>query len=352
MATGELRFEADRHPEPGEGIDICTGIRWYRVPLPFALDHVNCWLLHATGEERVLIDTGVDNLHTRDLWQGVFTQTSTSANLAPVFNAPEQLLVTHFHPDHMGLASWFAASGSALKGSVVEITLASELYSIDNDEYASAQAQWYRAGGLPTSAIDNVLAGGNTYAGKVSEPPPPQHWQVLETGQLLTLAGEQYCVITGQGHSPDMILLYRDSDRVLIAADQVLPGITPNVSVMLHSSRYDMNPLQSFMKCLAQLRELPEDTLVLPSHGMPFRGLRERIDALLQHHDQRLGQVLDACHMPLSAFELFDILFRRSLDAQQTSFALGESLAHLHYLENAGKLQRIEISGIPRFIKA
>ncbi|MFK7893418.1 MAG: MBL fold metallo-hydrolase, partial [Granulosicoccus sp.] len=294
MALGELQYESERQPDPGEGIDICAGIRWYRVPLPFALDHVNCWLLHAAGEDRVLIDTGVDSPQTRSIWQDVFTQdSSTGGGNAPVFTAPEQLLVTHFHPDHMGLASWFAAKGSALKGSAVEVRLAGELYAIDDDDYASAQGQWYRAGGLPVSSIDVVLASGNTYAAKVSEPPAQQQWEMLETGQVLTLAGQQYRVITGQGHSPDMILLYRDSDRVLIAADQVLPGITPNVSVMLHSRRYDLNPLQSFMECLTQLRKLPEDTLVLPSHGLPFRGLRARIDVLLEHHEVRLNQVLD-----------------------------------------------------------
>jgi len=173
---------------------------------------------------------------------------------------------------------------------------------------------------------------------------------MLEEGELVVLGGHEYKVMIGRGHAPHMIMLYRASDHVLIAADQVLPSITPNVSVMPREG--DSNPLKSFLDSLLRLRELPEDTLVLPSHGDPFRGLWVKLDALAAHHEERLEEVLNACRTLQSAFDLFGVLFRRELDAQQTSFALGESLAHLHFLESKGQLRREVRDGVDCFIRA
>jgi len=184
----------------------------------------------------------------------------------------------------------------------------------------------------------------------VHAPPPENAWHCVNQGDLISLGGQEYQVLIGRGHAPDMIMLYREADRVLIAADQVLPSITPNVSVMPRLD--DNNPLASFLDTVQMLRALPEDTLVLPSHGRPFTGLQARLDALSEHHDLRLGEVLEACTSPISAYELFPVLFRPELDDQQMSFALGESLAHLHYLEASGNLTRAEENGVTRFIRA
>jgi glyoxylase-like metal-dependent hydrolase (beta-lactamase superfamily II) len=357
-----LQFAFDRKPEPAEAIDICAGIRWFRVPLPFALDHVNCWLLGEPGEQ-VLIDTGVDNEDTRKLWLQVQRDTKSSASTSSAqtldqtpdqtsdLTFPDNLLITHYHPDHMGLAGeFFSHRKGLLAGSATEVDFAHQLSDIDDASYAHMQAQWYRAHGLPQQTVDAVLGSGNTYRNKVSKIPDLDRWTFLVDGQVLTLAEQSYRVITGRGHAPDMIMLYRELDHVLIAADQVLPSISPNVSILPLVA--DTNPLLSFLDTLTELRELPSDTLVLPSHGIPFRGLRERIDELQQHHVMRLQQVVEACAQPRTAYQLFSVLFRRALDPQQTSFALGESLSHLHYLEAAGDLTRIEENDITLFVSS
>lgn len=329
----------------GKGNKVCEGIAWHRIPLPFALDHVNCWLLGEPGNQ-VLVDTGVDNSATRKLWQ-------THLSSLPLHDGvpvPEQLLVTHFHPDHMGLAGWFAAAGSGLLGSKVETDFAHTLWHVEDQYYAEFYAQWYAENGLPDAAIDSVKNNANSYKIKVHQPPSESAWTALHEGQMINLGGHDYEVLIGRGHAPDMVMLFRASDHVLIAADQVLPSITPNVSVMPRLS--DDNPLASFLGTLESLRQLPEDTLVLPSHGTPFTGLHAKLDGLAHHHDLRLAEVLAACTEPCSAFELFAILFGRELDAQQTSFALGESLAHLHYLEQQGALEREQINGITRFVRS
>lgn len=334
---------ADR-PTDGHGIQVAEGIEWFRQSLPFALDHVNSWLLGETGDQ-VLIDTGVATATTRRAWQKNLPQ-RCSGDSAPTV---EKLLITHFHPDHMGLAGWFQDAGCELYGSKIETEFAHKLWHIDDREYAEFYAHWYLGHGLPKASIAAVRENANTYKKIVQEPPRLEAWTYLEEGEQITLGEHQYEVMIGRGHAPDMIMLYRAYDHVLIAADQVLPSITPNVSVLPRLT--DANPLKSFLDSLLRLRKLPEDTLVLPSHGEPFRGLWVRLDALAAHHDQRLQEVLGACEKPMAAFDLFGVLFRRELDVQQTSFALGESLAHLHYLEAQGQLQRHSEEGAITFIR-
>lgn len=338
----ELDFLFDSTPAPQECRPVCDGIRWLRLPLPFALNHVNCWLLGEPGNQ-VLIDTGVAMSRSREQWQMHFGK----GDEGHVLTAPERLLVTHFHPDHAGLAGWFSRAGSQLYGSATEIRTARALLDIDDISYGEGYAQWYRSNGLPVEQIDAVRRNANTYRQLVEPMPEETAWTFLEEGQLLELGGENYRVLTGRGHAPDMLMLYRDRDHVLIAADQILPSISPNVSVMPRLQ--DQAPLQSFLTTLQTLGQLPEDTLVLPSHGVPFRGLHARIAVLEQHHEQRLDEVWQACSEPSSAHDLFKILFRRELDAQQTSFALGESLAHLHHLEQTGRAERSIDGGVLRF---
>jgi len=325
-----LVFPFDKKPAHGQRIQVAESIEWFRLSLPFALDHVNCWLLGEKGNQ-VLVDTGVDNKVSRESWQKNLFHVSNE-EMAP---AVQKLLVTHFHPDHMGLAGWFSESGSQL---------------LEDVEYGDFYANWYRSNGLPDATVDAVSKNSNTYKKLVYQPPLATSWTLLDEGQRVVLGGHEYEVMIGRGHAPHMIMLYRAADHVLIAADQVLPGITPNVSVMPRQD--DVNPLKSFLDTLVRLRELPEDTLVLPSHGDPFKGLWTRLADLAAHHDKRLDEVLDVCATPQSAFDLFGVLFRRKLDAQQTSFALGESLAHLHYLEAKGELQREVKDGVVYFIRA
>jgi glyoxylase-like metal-dependent hydrolase (beta-lactamase superfamily II) len=135
---------------------------------------------------------------------------------------------------------------------------------------------------------------------------------------------------------------------VLISGDMVLPRISTNVSVF--AVEPEGNPLQLYLDSLRKFETLPEDTLVLPSHGRPFRGLHTRIGQLRAHHEARLAEVAAACVTPCSAMDIVPIMFRRPLDAHQLSFALGEALAHLHKLWTDGLLRRVTgIDGVVKF---
>lgn len=326
----ELTFALAEPPANGKHTEVLPGINWIRLPLPFALDHVNCWLLHDdTGS--CLIDSGVNTKQTLDCWNQVIADTGW----------PEQLLVTHFHPDHSGLAGWFASNGAQVLSSKIEWGIVQNLNAIDDAAYQEYYAQWYAKNGVEQSYIDAVLKVGNTFKGRTL--PPPATCSYLQDGDSIELGGRSFAVLTGQGHSPDMVMLYCEQDVLLIAADQVLPSISPNVSLMPNTP--DENPLGSFLACLERLKELPEETLVLPSHGLPFTGLHQRIEFLIEHHQIRLQEVEQALEKEQQAAALFPLLFKRKLDHQQLSFALGETLAHLRLLEYQDKVTRTTRNG-------
>ncbi len=343
----ELEFAFDDVPEPGQRTSVVDGIDWIRLPLPFRLNHVNCWWLDDGAGHAVQIDTGVASDTTRKHWSQVLGKVR-----------PDTLLVTHFHPDHAGLAGEYAAAGVRLLSSEIEMNLCARIWHTEPDDYGALYAEWYRQNGIDESTALAVAQAGNSYRRIVVEPPRMSEFTWLDDGTEIELGGRRWQVMHGGGHAPAMLMLFCDVDRILIAADQVLPGISPNISAGPVSKEHDEsfglrepNPLARFLETLERLRSLPEDTLVLPSHGMPFRGLHMRIAELVAHHDDRLNRVREACVVPRTAADLFDVLFGKKLDAQQMSFALGESLAHAEHLRLEGRLDVDHSTACTRYLR-
>jgi glyoxylase-like metal-dependent hydrolase (beta-lactamase superfamily II) len=166
---------------------------------------------------------------------------------------------------------------------------------------------------------------------------------------VLRIGGRDWHCIAGYGHAPEHIALHCPEIDTLISGDMVLPRISTNVSVFYLEP--EGNPLPLYLHSIAALRTLPTTTLVLPSHGKPFTGLHARIAQLEQHHEERLAEVMAACGtVPQSAAELLPVMFRRQLDLHQTTFAMGEAIAHLHALADEGRLLAAQGSdGVLRF---
>jgi len=330
----ELQFPFAEAPAAGERIQVFDGIEWVRLPLPFALDHVNCWLL-SRDNSLCVIDTGVNTQAVRDCWSQVFAKSDW----------PDTSLITHFHPDHSGLSGLFAEKGAHTISSEVEWGVVQRLHSVADEDFQQHYSDWYSSHGVPDKYIKALATMGNTFRSKAS--PPPANCTFVDDGDKVELAGREYEVIFGRGHAPAMIMLYSSKDSLLIAADQILPSISPNISLV--PGGVDENPLQSFLLSLERLSLLPEETLVLPSHGLPFTGLRSRIHYLQEHHQQRLADITEALAEERHAAALFSVLFKRDLDHQQLSFALGETLAHLKYLEVQSKVRRFDKGGVIYF---
>ena len=318
-------------PPPGTAREIIPGLRWLRFPLPFAPHHVNVWLIE-DGAGWLAIDAGVANEETRANWR------SALAGAAFGGRALTGLLVTHFHPDHAGLMGWLAAEhGLTPRMTRIEWLQARALWFDTGEEMVAHQAEFARIAGAPEEYCAFLRGRGPLYVRAVA--PLPRAFAGIANGEVLRIGGRAWRVITGQGHAPDMACLYCDETRVLIAADQILPRISPYIG--LHAGEPMADPLGAFLASFARYRALPEDTLVLPSHGEPFRALHARLDALEAHHADRLAALEEACRAPATAHALLPALFRRPLDQRNLGFGLGETLAHLRRLEAMGRVERL-----------
>lgn len=334
----------DTLPAAGSLHQIAPGLAWLRMPLPFALDHINLWLLDDEREGRTgfsAVDCGVATDVTRANWEQVFADGMRGAPLLRVF-------ATHAHPDHVGLSNWlcerFDAPFCLTAGEFgFARMMAAALPGIDG---TAAIPHFERHGLVDPAMLDQMRTRRNYYPSLV--PAVPAAYIRLQDGQQVRIGEHDWRVITGFGHSTEHAALYSAALGILISGDMVLPRISTNVSVF--AVEPEGNPLQQYLDSLTKFADLPDDTLVLPSHGKPFRGLHTRIEQLRAHHTERLAEVMAACAQPCAAAEIVPLMFRRPLDAHQLSFALGEALAHLHQLWFDGKLRRLPgVDGIFRF---
>ena len=335
---------ADELPALGTVREVAPGIGWLRMPLPFALDHINLWVLEDEREGRKgwsVIDCGVATDATRAAWEQVL---ANELDGQPVL----RVIATHCHPDHVGLSGWlcdrFDAPFWLTTGEYgFARMMAAALPGVDGP---SAIPHFERHGLADQDMLEQMRSRRNYYPSLV--PSVPASYTRLQDGQDVTIGNTSWRVITGFGHSPEHASLYSQALNVLVSGDMVLPRISTNVSVF--AIEPEGNPLQLYLDSLSKFAGLPDDVLVLPSHGKPFRGLHTRIAQLRQHHVERLDEVVEACATPRSAVDIVPIMFRRQLDAHQLSFALGEALAHLHKLWNDGTLKRVTgTDGIVRF---
>ena len=332
---------------------LADGLRWIRMPLPFALDHINLWLLRDEIDGRegwTIVDCGVARPEVKALWERIFDGVLEGL---PVL----RVIVTHMHPDHVGLAGWLCERWKAPLWMTMTDYFVAHLWAQPaiGDRAAggpngeSAEAHFSRHGLRDPDSLEQIRQRANYYPNLVT--PPPASFRRMLHGDRILIGGHEWRVITGYGHAPEHASLYCDALGVLISGDMVLPRISTNVSVF--DFEPEANPLPRYLDSLNCYDDLPEATLVLPSHGKPFRGLHERIRQQHEHHADRLQDVLEACVKPMSTADIVPVLFKRKLDLHQLTFAMGEALAHLHALYFEGKLKRsLDEDGIYRFQRA
>lgn len=337
-----LQYPWPETPQPGTTLEVAPGVQWISMPLPFQLDHINLWLLEDAGGWTI-VDCGIGNADTRTHWETIFK------NMKRV----PRVILTHYHPDHAGNADWlckrfgaelWTTQGEYLTAHAVRAGAAG--YTVD------AVLAVFKKNGLDEQHVHDMAAirGNTKYSALVPEF-PHSYRRILE-GDSLRIGRHQWKAIVGHGHAPEHLSLYCPELNVVIAGDMLLSTISTNVSVWSIDPEGD--PLRLFLESVARYRELPKDVLVLPSHGRPFRGAHTRVEELEKHHETRFGELKQALKdRPKSAAEVLGVLFRRTLDAHQTFFAMGEAIAHLHYLYYAGRARRsIGADGVVRYANA
>lgn len=348
LLESQLDYPLDEFlPETGAVHEVAPGLYWLRMGLPFALNHINLWLLedeyetqHGRQRGWTIVDCGISSDATKAAWETIFAE---ALDGLPVL----RVIATHCHPDHIGLADWLCQRWNApLWMTAGEYAFARMMSASLPGVDGTAMAPHFERHGLKDASVR--LAGRKSYY-QTLVPSVPGAYRRLQDGQRFDMGGRDWRVITGFGHSPEHAALYCEALNVLISGDMVLPRISTNVSVF--AVEPEANPVQQYLDSLGKYEDLPADTLVLPSHGKPFRGLHTRITQLRDHHDARLAEVLHACALPQSAADIVPVMFPRALDSHQLSFALGEALAHLHQLWFDGQLKRlIGPDGITRFV--
>lgn len=327
-------------PELGTTIEVAPGVRWLRMPLPFKLDHINLWLLE-DGDGWTVVDTGIARDEVKDAWRSL-AETYFSAD-KPL----KRIIVTHYHPDHIGLAGWMCDEYSVTLSIPLTEWAFAKMFSLDTRQSKRDDfVEFYHGAGFDAEMTEQVNGRIGRYPNVVSAI-PNQFIRIAE-GDEIDIGGRSWRIIVGTGHAPEHACLYCDEAKILISGDQVLPRISPNVSVWPQEPT--ANPLALFLSSLNKFKNLPSDTLVLPSHDWPFHGLLGRLDDLAHHHDQRLDDSWQACVNPATGVDVLKALFNREFDAHQLFFAIGEALAHVHHLEASGRVVReIDKSGVHFF---
>ena len=339
---GEIKYLFDAPPEPGTTQEVLPGLTWVRVPLPFVLNHVNCWLLEdGRGSSTVtLIDTGADKPQTRELWDQVLASRTVS-----------RLICTHGHPDHVGLSGWLVDKlGVDLHMTLAEF-LAPQVWMQEGKKPMSpATRAFFQSHGLADAAITSMDTSRE--ASPFESYPMPSSFVRLRDNESVTFGGRSWKVLVNGGHADEHASFHCKSDGILIAGDQILSRISPVVGVF--PSQPQSEPLSDYLLSLKRLRKLPADTIVLPSHGLPFRGLHQRIDQLVEHHAARLGALLELMTTPANGIELAHGLFPRAMAAEgQTVMALAETLAHARHLVATKRAkQRLAKNGAITFARS
>ena len=324
-----LSYPFDFRPGDGEAREVLPGLHWVRMPLPMALRHINTWLLD-DGDGHTVVDTGITGGTTRERW----TQVLEVRGGGPL----RRVVCTHLHPDHAGSAGWLVERHGAefwmTRGEYLTFRL---LVADQGEAVRGAAARFYRAAGFDDEALARHEGHFGLFARLVD--PLPASFRRLQDGQVLSLGGRRWEVVVGRGHSPEHACLYCAEAGVLISGDQVLPTISSNVSV--YPTEPEANPLAEWLDSLRHLRaRLPADVLVLPAHGRPFRGIRPRLDALIDDHLEGLDRLRAQLARPHRAVDVFDALFSSRIDEGNRVMATGEAVAHLNYLRFRGEAVR------------
>lgn len=317
-------------PEGASAVEVADGVLWLRLPLPMALDHVNIFALDE-GDGWTLIDTGFASRKTKALWEDILA--------GPLRGKPvRRVLATHHHPDHIGLAGWFAARGAELLTTRTAWLYARMLCLDEQTLPAPEQMLFWQRAGMDTALLAR-RAGERPFNFCDVVAPLALGFTRIREGDDLVLGGRRWRVRIGNGHAPEHATLWSADERLVLGGDQILPSISANIGV--YATEPEADPLGDWLESCARLAEFARDEhLVLPGHKLPFTGLPFRLVQMAENHHSALARLLEGLDPPRTAVGCFPLLFRRAIGEGEYGLALVEAVAHLNYLLQRGQVQR------------
>jgi glyoxylase-like metal-dependent hydrolase (beta-lactamase superfamily II) len=331
-AAAGIRYPWDTPPPTGQAIAVAEGVLWIRLPLPMALDHVNIYALDE-GDHWSIVDTGVFSGKSVAIWQDLLSGVLRGKPVGRV-------ILTHHHPDHVGMAGWLMAHQGAALWTTRTAFLMARMLILDVEERPSPQAlAYWRSAGMDADIYDK-RAGERPFNFADIAHPLPVGYTRVQQGDVIRAAGRDWDVHIGAGHAPEHLTLWSRDCNLVISGDQILPSISPNIGV--HPTEPEADPLADWMEACARLAGYArEDHLVLGGHKLPFTGLPFRMRQLIDNHHGGLRRLLAHLDQPQVASACFAPLFKRKIDAGTYGLALVETVAHLNHLHHLGQVSRV-----------
>ena len=324
-----LRFPWEEPPLPAETIEVAEGIFWVRSPLPMRLDHVNCYVVDE-GDHWTVIDTGLNRESAREGWNALLA--------GPLAGKPVgRVVATHHHPDHIGLLGWFAEQGAEVWMTRLGFAQARMMQLDPYDRQPEEAVLFRRRAGQDPEGVAKYAAEP-PWRLRVS--PIPWGFTAIHEGDVIAMGGRDWTVHFGHGHASDHATFW--TDDVVLAGDQIIPGISSNVGVWAMEPEAD--PLGEWLESCRKLRLVAQgtDPLVLPGHKAPFRGADFRLVQLIENHEHALDRILEALKKdgPKTAAQVFLPIFKREITGTQYGLALAEAVAHMNHLRRTGRVTR------------
>jgi len=326
-----IRYPWEAPPEPGAVIEVAEGILWARLPLPMALDHVNVYILD-DGASWVILDTGIFSKKCRALWDALLQ--------GPLAGRPvTRVIATHHHPDHIGMAGWFQAEHGAELLATRTAWLMARMLTLDVQETSPPETlAFYQSAGMDPKIL-SARAQERPFNFADSVAPLPLGYTRLQDDDVLEIGGRQWEIRLGHGHAPEHVTLWSQSDAVILAGDQLLPSISPNIGVYATEPMAD--PVTDWLISCARFEPLARpDHLVLGGHKLPFTGVPMRVRQLIDNHHGALARLRDHLAEPRTAAECFAPLFKRKIGPAEYGLALVEAVAHVNHLYLSDQVRR------------
>jgi len=333
-------------PQPEPAVEVANAIFQVRLPLPFALNSVNCYLIRG-GDGWTMLDAGLNDPPAQAAWDAAF------AALGITVRDLTQVILTHVHPDHFGMAGRFQAlatqSGFDLpvRLSPREAELSRLLWGGEGQQ-ARAFDVFLAACGLPAAMIDTLVTSLDTTSDMTL--PHPARLETIQPGAEITIGKRRFTTIHAPGHSDGQLIFYDPADHLLLSGDHVLMKITPNIGLWPDT---EPDPLGRFLDSLAALQTL-DVRLALPGHKTLITDWRGRLAELLHHHEARLDHTLAAIAGGATVYEASLKVFNsQTFTPHEWRFAMVETLAHLEYLRLRDSVrQETDDAGLWRFSPA
>lgn len=318
-----IKFPYVEPPTPGSVIEVSDGVYWAQLKLPMLIDHVNIYILEGAND-LTIVDTGLNADECKSAWQDILRNNFSTK---PVKN----IIITHHHPDHIGLLGWFCENYNVeVFASRTSWLLGRMLYfDKQNEPTKEAKDFWIKAGMDINIFHEKSKSRPFNFSDVVSE--FPVGFKALNQGDEIWLSGKKWRVEIGNGHAPDHTTLWGLDTPLILAGDQILPGISSNLGV--YPTEPELDTVGDWLDTCHRFLQLAQnDHFVLPGHNLPFYGVSVRLQQLIDNHISALNRIRKKLSRGrYTAVDLFKPIFKREIRENEYALALAEAVGHLNY---------------------